>query len=108
MLNEQGLREVFEERLSLGKEKHKRYSARICPIEVGGVAGVVLRCLDKVARAISIVSDPSLSQKDESLRDTLLDLGNYADYAVLLMDGNWKVSTTKIEKETLKDKEKKG
>lgn len=52
-----------------------------------GVRGCIIRCYDKINRADNLTLN---SPKHESLRDSLLDMINYAAYAVMLIDGNFK------------------
>ena len=51
-----------------------------------GVIGVLIRLQDKINRAISISSKSIILVEDESLKDTLLDLHNYAAMALMLLD----------------------
>tara|TARA_B100001094_G_scaffold310416_1_gene345018 strand:+ start:5735 stop:5944 length:210 start_codon:yes stop_codon:yes gene_type:complete len=51
-----------------------------------GPVGVVVRIGDKVQRLASISKTQVTLVKDESLRDTLMDLANYASMAVMLLD----------------------
>jgi len=51
-----------------------------------GPVGVLVRIGDKLRRMQSISKSGVQLVKDESLRDTLLDLHNYAAMAVMLLD----------------------
>ena len=51
-----------------------------------GLIGVILRMEDKIQRSISITKNGINLVKDEGIRDTLLDLHNYAAMALMLMD----------------------
>jgi hypothetical protein len=51
-----------------------------------GVIGVLMRIEDKIQRSLSITKNGVNLVKDESIRDTLLDLHNYAAMALLLLD----------------------
>jgi hypothetical protein len=51
-----------------------------------GSAGVVVRLTDKVRRADRLYNEISHEVKSESLRDTLLDLGNYCLMACLVVE----------------------
>jgi hypothetical protein len=57
-----------------------------------GLMGIVVRLNDKLERLIQL-TDPCRqggpAVKDESIRDTMLDARNYAEIALLFMDGNW-------------------
>lgn len=48
--------------------------------------GCMVRLSDKFIRACNLMRDASNDQVGESLRDTLIDLGNYAGIAVCLLD----------------------
>ena len=49
-----------------------------------GVVGVLVRIEDKIQRAISISNSGIVLVDDEGLKDTLLDLHNYAAMALML------------------------
>jgi hypothetical protein len=51
-----------------------------------GVIGVLMRIEDKIQRSLSITKNGINLINDESIRDTLLDLHNYAAMAVMLLD----------------------
>ena len=51
-----------------------------------GVIGVLMRIEDKIKRSLSITKNGVNLVKDESIRDTLLDLHNYAAMAIMLLD----------------------
>ena len=51
-----------------------------------GIIGVLMRIEDKIQRAMSITKNGITLVNDESIRDTLLDLHNYAAMALMLMD----------------------
>lgn len=88
--NVEGLRAVQKERLELGVRKNHDYSGTMDAIAIAGIEGLATRLLDKAARLHSLVQ-PGMEAKvtDESVRDTLMDIGNYADYGVSLSDGTW-------------------
>lgn len=50
-----------------------------------GVIGVLVRIQDKMNRAMTLEKN-KISLVDESIRDTLLDLHNYAAMALMLLD----------------------
>lgn len=88
--NRPALEAIHKECLDLGQRKNHDYGACGDAIEMAGVRGVVVRMLDKQLRLMSL-TEPGHQQavSDESLRDTLKDMINYATYAVSLMDGTW-------------------
>jgi len=51
-----------------------------------GIIGVLMRIEDKLHRSMSITKNGVNLIKDESLRDTLLDLHNYSAMALMLLD----------------------
>jgi len=53
-----------------------------------GVIGVLMRIEDKIQRAISITKNNVALVNNESLKDTMLDLHNYAAMACMLIDEN--------------------
>ena len=53
-----------------------------------GPVGVLVRIGDKIQRLQSINKTGITLVEDEKLRDTLIDLHNYAAMAVMLMDEN--------------------
>lgn len=51
-----------------------------------GPVGVIVRIGDKIARLTSVTSSGVNLVQDETIRDTLMDLHNYAAMAVMLLD----------------------
>jgi len=51
-----------------------------------GVIGVLMRIEDKIQRSLSITKNGVNLVNDEGIRDTLLDLHNYAAMALMLLD----------------------
>jgi len=70
------LKEMFE-------KKNKDYGDAFA---LYGPVGVVVRIGDKVQRLSSITKTQVTLVNDESIRDTLMDLSNYAAMAVMLLD----------------------
>ena len=83
------LENIQRERLDLGEKKHKDYSSAIDTLGLSGVNGIAVRLLDKVGRALSLTKANASDINFESIRDTFIDIGNYADYAVAMIDGKW-------------------
>ena len=50
-----------------------------------GIIGVLMRIEDKIQRALSITKNGITLINDEVMRDTLLDLHNYAAMALMLL-----------------------
>lgn len=57
-----------------------------------GVVGVLMRIEDKIQRALSITKNGITLVNDEGIKDTLIDLHNYAGMALMLMKENTIVS----------------
>tara|TARA_B100001769_G_scaffold195119_1_gene155553 strand:+ start:40495 stop:40767 length:273 start_codon:yes stop_codon:yes gene_type:complete len=51
-----------------------------------GPVGVLVRIGDKIQRLLSISTNGITLVEDEKLRDTLIDLHNYAAMAIMLME----------------------
>ena len=51
-----------------------------------GMIGVLMRIEDKIQRSLSITKNGVNLVNDEGMRDTLLDLHNYAAMAIMLLD----------------------
>jgi hypothetical protein len=51
-----------------------------------GAIGVLMRIEDKIQRSMSITKNGVNLVNDEGIRDTLLDLHNYAAMALMLLD----------------------
>lgn len=50
-----------------------------------GIIGVLIRINDKIQRSLTITKNGVNMVKDETLKDTLLDLHNYAAMALMLL-----------------------
>ena len=74
---------VQQEGLALFNRKNKDYGDAFAKY---GVIGVLMRIEDKIQRAMSITKNGVNLVNDESIRDTLIDLYNYAAMAIMLMD----------------------
>ncbi len=53
-----------------------------------GVIGVLMRIEDKIQRSMSITKNGVNLVNDESIKDTLLDLHNYAAMGLMLLNEN--------------------
>jgi hypothetical protein len=74
---------IQEEAKSLFKRKNADYGDAFADY---GTVGVLVRMGDKIRRLQSISNKGINLVKDESLRDTLIDLHNYAAMAIMLLD----------------------
>lgn len=76
-------RRVQKEALSLFSKKNKDYGDAFAQY---GVIGVLVRTNDKINRMVSLEKNKIVFVNDESMRDTLIDLHNYAGMALMLYD----------------------
>ena len=83
------MQKVQEECLEMFKKKNRDYGDAFAKF---GVIGVLMRIEDKIQRSLSITKNGVNLVDDESIRDTLLDLHNYAAMAVMLLDENGRQS----------------
>jgi Nucleotide modification associated domain 1 len=74
---------IQAEALELFKRKNSDYGDAFAKY---GVIGVLMRIEDKMQRAMSITNKGINLVNDEGIRDTLIDLHNYAAMALMLMD----------------------
>ena len=77
------MKKVQNEALELFAKKNMDYGDAFAKY---GVIGVLMRIEDKIQRSMSITKNGVNLVADESMRDTLLDLHNYAAMALMLMD----------------------
>lgn len=77
------MRRVQDEGLALFRRKNADYGDAFADY---GPVGVIVRMGDKIRRLASIHSKGVTLVNDESIRDTLIDLHNYAAMAVMLLD----------------------
>ena len=77
------LRDVQNKCLTMFTKKNADYGDAFAKF---GTIGVLMRIEDKIQRALSITKRGVTLVHDEGLRDTLLDLHNYAAMAVMLLD----------------------
>lgn len=79
----------FQEAKSLLLQKHEDYGpTNISHAPGGALNGLRVRMHDKQAR-INHLMDNKVSPKNESLRDSFIDLANYAIIALMVIDGDW-------------------
>jgi hypothetical protein len=69
--------------LELFKKKNADYGDAFAEF---GVIGVLMRIEDKIKRSLSITKNGITLVDDEKIRDTLIDLHNYAAMAIMLLD----------------------
>ena len=85
---------VQNEAISLFKKKNQDYGDSFANY---GPVGVIIRMGDKINRLASVTGSSVSLVKNESIRDTLIDLHNYAAMAIMLMDEE-KVTQQKTKK----------
>jgi len=74
---------IQKEGLELFKKKNADYGDAFAKY---GIIGVLMRIEDKIQRSLSITKNGVNLVKDENIRDTLLDLHNYAAMGLMLID----------------------
>jgi hypothetical protein len=77
------MKKVQNEALELFIKKNADYGDAFAKY---GVIGVLMRIEDKLQRSLSITKSGVNLVTDEGIRDTLIDLHNYAAMALMLMD----------------------
>lgn len=91
---------VQNEALELFKKKNTDYGDSFASY---GSIGVIVRMGDKIQRLVSVSNKGVNLINTESLRDTLIDLHNYAAMAIMLIDeNNNKISQTNNQNFDLK------
>lgn len=80
---------LYTEAVDVLLSKHADYGPKnISDAPGGALNGLRVRMHDKMARLNNLV-DTGVTPKHESIRDTLVDLANYALIGVLVIDGDW-------------------
>lgn len=79
----------YDEAEKLLLKKHKDYGPKNISGSPGGaVNGLRVRIHDKLAR-INHLYDSGAAPENESLRDSFIDMANYAIIALLVLDNEW-------------------
>jgi|UniRef100_A0A6C0E6T1 hypothetical protein len=76
------LRQIQSDALELFTKKNADYGDAFAKF---GLVGVLMRIEDKIQRALSISKSGVVLVDDEGIKDTLLDLHNYAAMALMLL-----------------------
>lgn len=80
---------VFDTSGNVLLSKHRDYGAKNISQSPGGpLNGLRVRMWDKTARINNLI-DSGATPENESLKDSFLDLMNYAAIALLVLDGKW-------------------
>jgi len=83
------VRRYFDENATLLLSKFRDYGAKnIADSPGGALNGLRVRMHDKLARINNLI-DSGRDPENESLRDSFIDLANYATIALLVIDGEW-------------------
>ena len=77
------MEKVQQEGLELFTRKNADYGDAFAKY---GVIGVLMRIEDKIQRTLSITKSGVNLIESESIRDTMIDLHNYAAMAIMLLD----------------------
>ena len=77
------MKQIQSESLELFTKKNIDYGDAFAKY---GIVGVLIRMEDKLHRYMSITQNGVNLIKDEGLKDTLMDLHNYAAMALMLLD----------------------
>ena len=85
----QAVSNTFKEAEVLLLRKHKDYGPKNISESPGGpLNGLRVRMHDKLAR-INNLYDSGVAPENESLRDSFIDMANYALIALLILDEKW-------------------
>jgi hypothetical protein len=83
------LYDIQDELADILLSKHEDYGPKnISDAPGGALNGIRVRMHDKIARLNNLI-DSSKEPKHESIRDTLVDIANYATIAIMVIDGVW-------------------
>jgi hypothetical protein len=86
---EEAVQQKFQHAEHVLLSKHKDYGPKNIAHSPGGpLNGLRVRMWDKFAR-INHLIDNKATPENESLRDSFLDMANYAIIAMLVLDGEW-------------------
>lgn len=86
---EEAVQQKFQHAKHVLLSKHKDYGPKNISQSPGGpLNGLRVRMWDKLARINNLV-DSGAEPANESLKDSFLDLANYAIIAMMVLDGEW-------------------
>jgi hypothetical protein len=89
---------VYDEAQEVLMKKHQDYGPTNISRSPGGpLNGLRVRMWDKLARINNLI-DSGAEPENESLRDSFLDLMNYAAIAQVVLDGNWPDDQPRLKK----------
>jgi hypothetical protein len=85
----EAVQQKFQHAKHMLLSKHKDYGPKNIAHSPGGpLNGLRVRMWDKFARINNLI-DNKAKPENESLRDSFLDMANYAIIAMLVLDGEW-------------------
>ena len=79
------MEKIQSEALELFRKKNIDYGDAFAKF---GLIGILMRIEDKIQRSLSITKNGVNLIDDEKIKDTLLDLHNYAAMGLMLLDEN--------------------
>jgi len=79
------MKEIQSKALELFARKNADYGDAFAKY---GIIGILMRIEDKIQRSMSITKNGVNLVNDESIKDTLLDLHNYAAMGLMLLEEN--------------------
>jgi hypothetical protein len=86
---EEAVQQVFQNAKSVLLQKQMDYGPKNIAQSPGGpLNGIRVRIWDKFAR-INHLMDNGATPENESLRDSFMDMANYALIAMMVLDGDW-------------------
>ena len=86
---EEAVQQKFQHAKSVLLQKHKDYGPLNIALAPGGpINGLRVRMWDKMAR-INHLLETGAKPENESLKDSFLDLANYAIIAMMVLDDEW-------------------
>ena len=86
---DEAVQQKFQQAKAVLLQKHKDYGPKnIAGAPGGALNGLRVRMWDKIARINHLV-ESGATPENESLKDSFLDLANYAIIAMLVLDGEW-------------------
>jgi hypothetical protein len=86
---DEAVQQKFQHAKSVLLQKHKDYGPKNISQSPGGpLNGIRVRMWDKFARINNLV-DSGATPENESLKDSFLDMANYAIIAMLVLDDEW-------------------
>jgi len=84
-ISQSQMAQIHNEALEVFKRKNIAYEDTFADY---GTAGVIVRIGDKIQRLVSVTNRGISLVNTKTLRDTLIDLHNYAAMAIILIDQN--------------------